>query len=60
MLTVIVSLRREAMDDSSASTNKNDRRALTNVACLWAQAAMSSEKGSCGATQSQITDPFLT
>jgi hypothetical protein len=37
-------LAREAMEDSSASTNENDRRALTNVACLWAQAAMASEK----------------
>jgi hypothetical protein len=37
-------LAREALEDSSGATNENDKRALTNVACIWAQAAMASEK----------------
>jgi hypothetical protein len=37
-------LAKEAMEDSSATTYESDRRALTNIACLWAQAATAIEK----------------
>jgi hypothetical protein len=37
-------LAKKAMEDSSAATNDSDRRALTNVACLWTQAATAIEK----------------
>jgi hypothetical protein len=37
-------LAREAMEDGSAAINENDRRALTDIACIWEKAAMASEK----------------
>jgi hypothetical protein len=35
---------KEAMHSSSKSTNENERRNLVGLACIWAQAALTSEK----------------
>ena len=35
---------KEAMHSSSKSTNENERRDLEGLACIWAQAALTSER----------------
>jgi hypothetical protein len=34
----------EAVRESAQATDDNDKRALTDLACIWAQAAMISER----------------
>jgi hypothetical protein len=35
---------KEAMRDSSKATSENEKRALSELACTWAEAAMASDR----------------